>query len=680
MKLAEDISQEELDVFLQEADEQLQLLDEDLVSLEKEGADADLLQEIFRAAHTLKGSSGMVGYEKMSRVAHAMEAVLDKLRNQTLNVSTTVIDALLNGLDVLKTLREDMLSEEESDTDIESVEAKLAGVGNESGGAAPVEEGEKTATAPAVAGKVHAALEQGQNVYQVKINVAPDSPWCAVRCFQVINELCPAGELLWSVPSREEIEEGKVNHSLQAILASRLENTEIEKLVGTVPDLLEVTVAPYNTEEQTGESESAEATVGEGPAEPGSTDAQKASSQKSPRTAQTVRVDVKLLDSLMNLVGEMVTERNRVKQVSQILAARYQVDEEIDMLGEASTHIMKLVNDLQGNVLKARMLTIGTVFNGFPRLIRDVAHKAGKNVEFIVEGQETELDRTIIEQIRDPLLHLLRNAVDHGIETPQERRAAGKEEKGVLHLSACQEQNHIVITVEDDGGGIDVERVKETAVKRGVISGEEVAILSEDEATNLIFAPGLSTAKKVTEVSGRGVGMDVVRNNIETLGGSVVVESKKGEGSRFIIRLPLTLATINGLLVSANNAVFIIPMISLVEVKNLRKEEIESIARKDVIRVRGGILPLLRLDAAFGMDGGDRPEYSHQTLTVVVRAGDRSAGLVVDKVMETQDTVVKSLGKYIGNIKGIAGATILGNGQVALILDTATLIREATKH
>jgi len=680
MDLFEDITQEELEVFLQEADEQLQLLNEDLISLEKEGTNAELLQEIFRAAHTLKGSSAMVGYEKMSRVAHAMEAVLDKLRSHTMSVNTAVIDALLSGLDALKSLRREMVSAGDGGTDIETVMVRLERVGDDSVNITSDEVGEMAVADAEVLEKVRAALERRQNAYRIIVKIAPDSQWSAVRCFQVLSELSPLGELIYSVPTQAEIENGKVNHTLEVLMSSLKGNDDIKSALSAIPDLLSVQISPYNLDEAIDTAASGEAVNAEKPADASPPELQRVSSQKLTQTSQTVRVDVKLLDALMNLVGEMVIERNRVRQLSKVLESKYEGDETIGVLGETSTRIMKLVNDLQDNVLKARMLPIGTVFNGFPRLVRDLAQKAKKNIEFIIEGQETELDRTIIEQIRDPLLHLLRNAVDHGIETPEKRRATGnKKEKGVLLLSAYQEQNHIVIVVEDDGSGIDASKVREAAVKKGLITAEEAATQSDAEAINLIFAPGLSTASKVTEVSGRGVGMDVVRTNLESLGGSVAVESRLGEGTRVVIRLPLTLATINGLLVSSADSIYIIPMISLVEVLRLKSAEIESVARHDVIRMRGNILPLLRLDAEFGTDG-ERPRYSDETLVVVVRAGEKSVGLVVDSVMETQDTVVKSLGKYVGNIKGIAGATILGDGQVALILDIATLVRGATGH
>lgn len=676
MSLFEDITQEELEVFLQEADEQLLRLDEDLVELEKDGSNAELMQEIFRAAHTLKGSSAMVGLDKMSRVAHSAETVLDRLRNHTLDISTPVIDSLLQSLDVLKALRQELVSPDEEVADIESIINELETISRSEGEAAA-----PAATKPSItelAALEPVVIAEGMSTYKVEVEVTADSCWASVRCYQVLDELSQIGEIIRSQPSREEVENGNSGNVLEILLASAQDIDSIREKLGAVPELNNLNVETCDLD-NTPKAVTIIEEKAEGKASPAADpgEERKTGTQKLTKAAQTVRVDVQLLDDLMNLVGEMVIERNRIRQTSKVLESKYEGDETIATLRDTSAHIMKLVNELQDNVLQARMLPVGTVFNGFPRLVRDLANKAKKKIDFIVEGQETELDRTIIEQIRDPLVHLLRNAVDHGIQPAQERIAAGKDEKGTILLSAYQEQNYIIIVVEDDGAGINVERVKEKAVNNNLISAEDAARLTDADAMNFIFAPGLSTASKVTEVSGRGVGMDVVRNNIESLGGSVHVESRLGEGSRFIIRLPFTLATINGLLVSSADNVYVIPMASLVEILNLRPEEVESVNQKDVIRVRGHVLPLMRLDEVFGIK---RTRDNDDVLTVVVRTGEKSVGIVVDSIMETQDTVVKSLGKYVGTVKGIAGATILGDGRVALILDTATLVREVTGY
>ena len=445
MSLSGDITQEELEVFLQEADEQLQLLDEDFIALEKEGADAEILQEILRASHTLKGSSAMLGYERMSRVAHAMEAVVDMLRNGTLTVGTSVINTLLYGLDALKSLRHALMSGEDSTVNVESVVAELQKV---LGGAA-----------------------------------------------EPIGAGARVGKASSSVSYQERADAGRSGNGL-----------------GTLVDSL---------------------------------DAPKTSLHKLPQVSRTVRVDVKILDRLLDLAGEMVIDGNRLGQIGRVLESRNQSDGTIKALQETSQHTMEVLKEIQDNILEARMLPIGTVFSGFPRLVRDLALKADKKVDFVIEGQDIELDRTIIEQIRDPLLHLLRNAVDHGIETPDKRRARGKLETGIIRLQAHQEPNRIAVTVEDDGNGIDAARVRDAVVKKGLRSAEEVFELSDAGAIELILVSGVSTAEKVTEVSGRGVGMDVVRANIEGLGGSIDLESKLGQGSRFTMRLPVILDTTN---------------------------------------------------------------------------------------------------------------------------------------
>ncbi|MDY6907055.1 MAG: chemotaxis protein CheA [Chloroflexota bacterium] len=675
MGLPSDITQEEMELFLQEADEQLLLLDEDFVALEKAGFDAELIQEIFRAAHTLKGSSAMVGLEKMSQVAHAMETVLDRLRSGQMEVSTPVINALLYGLDALKSLREELVSEEGEGLNVDSVVAELERVASAQDEACS-DVIEDEGAADGLWQRLKEALDSGLTLYRVTIEIDPSSSWAAVRCFQALQELSQAGEPLHTVPSAEDIEAGSVGSTLEVILASLQEAAAIRDTLHDVCEIASVSIRPYEPEDM-GDVAADQDTGGES-GDAGTPAAARAAGKLS-HTQQTVRVDVSLLDQMMNLAGEMVIDRTRIGQVGKVLEQRYVGDEAIIELRETSAHMGKVVGELQESVLKARMLPIGTVFNTLPRVVRDLAQRAHKKVDFLIEGRETELDRTIIEQMRDPLLHLLRNAVDHGIEPVSERKAVGKPEKGTIRLSACQEQNHIVIRVQDDGRGIDAEKVKRSTVDKGLIAAEEASRLAVAEVMDLIFAPGVSTAERATEVSGRGVGMDVVRTNIEALGGSVSLESTLGRGTTFTMRLPLTLATINGLLVSSSGTVYVIPMASMVEVLKVEPQEIKTIMGKEVVRLRDNVLPLLRLDREFSNHRAEERDIDG-TLVSVVKAGEKAVGLAVDSVMEPQDTVVKPLGKYIGGVRGIAGATILGDGRVALILDTATLVREATGH
>jgi len=396
-----------------------------------------------------------------------------------------------------------------------------------------------------------------------------------------------------------------------------------------------------------------------------------------------VRIDVERLDRLMNTIGELVIDRTRILQIGKMLESRYKEDDLVHALGETSSHVVKVVDDLQEEIMKARMLPIGTVFSGFPRMVRDLAQKMGKKVDFSISGQETEIDRTVIERIRDPLVHMLRNSVDHGMETPEQRRAAGKPESGSIRLAAFQEHGYIVITVEDDGRGIDAKKVRQSAIKKGILTAEAAARLTESESLDLIFLPGFSTAEKTTDVSGRGVGMDIVKTNIESINGFVNLETEVGQGTKFILRLPLTLATIQALLFRVGQTIYAVPLVYVLEAVKAEPAEISSIQGKEVIRVRDAIVPLLRLRAAFlkdaqesVVDNESRPATPVQTASqvVVVRLGERFVGLAVDALMELQEVMVKSLGNYLGQVKGVAGVSILGDGQVVLILDVPTLI------
>jgi two-component system, chemotaxis family, sensor kinase CheA len=674
MKISEDITQEELAVFMQEADEQLKLLNEDFILLEKAGENPQLLQEIFRASHTLKGSSGMLGYEKMSQVAHAMETVLDKLRNGSLKITSQLVDALLQGLDTLKLLRDKLVSDDKEEVDISKVTSDLGMVANGTPGATAVNATESLINVSEINEKIRESQEKGYNIYKISVSVDSKSSWVAVRYFQLISELSQIGQIIKSAPSKEDIEAGKATGTMELFFACSQDSAGVKNAIDAVPEIISSQIDIYDGQNETIEHDNGKANLKQN--EKAVQDKGNAPAKKSLQLAETVRVDVRLLDNLMNLIGEMVIDRNRIRQISRELEIKYENDSVVETLGETSAHVMKIVNDLQENILKARMLHIGTIVNGFPRMVRDLAQKANKQVDFIIEGQETELDRSIIEQIRDPLLHLLRNAVDHGLEDSEKRRTSGKPEKGTIRLSARQEQSYILISVSDDGGGIDVEKVKQKAVNKGYISADEASRLNNTDALNLILLSGLSTADKITEISGRGVGMDVVKTNVEGLGGSLTIDSKVNVGTTFTIRLPLTLATIDGILVSSGGLTYVVPISVIVEILSLRPEQIKTVMGKEVFQLRENIIPLLRLNQKFAQDSSKVVE-SEGSVVVVTKIGTKLTGLVVDSVMEPQESVVKSLGKYVGSVKGVSGATIMGDGQVALILDTATLTKDS---
>jgi two-component system chemotaxis sensor kinase CheA len=377
------------------------------------------------------------------------------------------------------------------------------------------------------------------------------------------------------------------------------------------------------------------------------------------------------------MVEELVIDRSRISQINRVLESKYAGDELVRDLSQTSGHVIKVINELQQDIMQVRMVPIGTLFNSFPRLVRDLAQRQGKKVEFTMEGLETELDRSIIEQIRDPLIHLLRNAVDHGVEDPERRVEAGKPPIALVRLSAFQEGGHIVISMEDDGKGINVNAVKQKAVAKGILSADEASRLSMADAINLVFMPGFSTLDKATDVSGRGVGLDVVKTNIEKLSGSVVTESRPGEGTKFMIVLPLTLAVIQGLLVSVGGTVYVMPLASVTETLLMEQREILTIRGRHVIRLRNNVIPLVSLDGAPKL-GMSRTDGNDKCFIVVAKDGEKSIGVVVDELMEQQEFVVKPLGKFLVDIRGIAGATILGDGQVGLILDVPALIKMAT--
>ncbi|MEE8318140.1 MAG: chemotaxis protein CheA [Dehalococcoidales bacterium] len=684
MELDASLTEEELKVFLMEADEQIQLLDEEIVRLEKEGEDPDILQEIFRAAHTLKGSSAMVGHQRMADLTHVMESLLDKLRKGELQVSTEIIDALLYSLDALKILKDEIVNLQESDLDIDSVVEKL----KEAAGAddSPVSAGGAAILTLSEADSIglQTALAKGLNGYKIKVSVDKNSDWAAARCFQVITELNQSGEIICSSPSADDIEEEKIDFEFELLFASLEDKDTLQGIITSIAEIDNVEIAFFTPEESAVTDKKQAQSSPEAGDRPTKTADKKATekkgiaSQENVQSFQSVRIDVNVLDNLMNIVEELVIDRSMIGRVWKILESRHPNDEDVQKLGETSNHIIKVINELQENIMQVRMVPIGTIFSRFPRLVRDLAQSQKKKLDFIIEGEKTELDRSIIEQVRDPLIHLLRNAVDHGVESPDERKAADKPETATVRLSAYHEQSHIVITLEDDGSGIDAGKVKDGAVRKGLISTEAAGVMTEAEVINLIFAAGMSTTEKATEVSGRGVGLDIVRSNVENLGGSVSLSTEVGVGTKFTIRLPLTVAIIQGLLVSSCGVTYAIPLSSVTETLLVEPSAIQTIGRKEIFRSREDLIPLWRLNATLDGKRNGNP-YGDTSLVVVVKAGDWLVGIVVDTLMEQQEIVVKSIGDYLGDIEGIAGATILGDGQVALILDIASLARMAMR-
>ncbi len=665
-----DIEDDELEIFLEEVNEHLQVLESGILGLEQ-ATDADTINSVFRAAHTIKALAGTVGHHRMADLTHTMETIFDAMREGNLSPSETVADDLLATVDVLKLLRDEIVNRTPSNVDVDDFLVRLrvilednqqAGRGKNGNGAVPVR-GVSVLTAKET-DQAKEFQRQGFTFVEVVATTDPASFAPAARLSQVALAVMDAAEIIHQEPSMDDLLNGKHKNHIKIIAATKENKDTIQKLVADVVDLTSYQIEPYHFESP---------------------------KQKSKRTAKqlgtnvdlgadkTVRISIDRLDSLMNLVGELVTDRNRLLQIEGTLLTNYGKEGSVTDLSEMNAHVGRVVDQLQEEVMRARMLPIGSTFNKMPRLVRDVSRAAGKQVNLVIEGEDTELDRSLIEFIGDPLIHLLRNAVDHGLETPQERVAVGKSPTGTVLLTATHQEGHIVVTVKDDGRGIDPDRVRRAAVKRGILSEEETAQLDDDEAVDLIFRPNLSTAEKVTEVSGRGVGMDVVRANIERLSGSVVVESKVGQGTTFKITLPLTLAIVQTMLVSMNGITFAIPLSTIIESLYLSDVTVSTVKGSQVIHWRDSVLSLVDLREYFSHPRLQTVQAADNDKAAIVTVawGKQRLGLVVDRIIGKQDIVVKSLSPIMGELPGISGGTILGDGSIALIIDIPGLIATA---
>ncbi len=693
-------------LFLEEAAEQIDILEQDILQLEQSPSQ-EVLNEIFRAAHTLKGSSRAMGFTAMGELTHAMEDVFDALRKGEIGVSTEMVNRLFEALDTLKAMRDQIAEGGTSDIACDELVQNLRAILSDTPASAPPAKNQPARSPELAEIKLQeheresalTAIDNGLSVYQITVRLAEDTLMKSVRALMVLQAIdANGGAVLASQPDEDALDNEQFDDTFQLLVATDRPIDDLRNVLLQISEIRDVVVsewreapkqvtAPAEAEpEQKAEAplssvQSAAPPAEEAKEQPTQLQAQpEAQVEKTTsRTAasQTVRVDVERLDTLLNLVGELVIDRTRVAQLGREFEGRFQHDELVDSLLEAAAHIGRITDELQEHIMKARMLPIEHVFNRFPRMVRDLAQKFGKEVRLVMEGQETELDRSVIEIISDPLIHMLRNSVDHGIEPPDEREALGKPRQGTIRLSARHEENYILIEIEDDGRGMDPNRIREVAVRKGVITRDSAERLSDREALNLIFAPGFSTASQVTEVSGRGVGMDIVRSNIQRVGGVVDVDSTPGKGTRISVRLPLTLAIIRALLVKVNGQVYAIPLSSVLETLKIDSEMIQYVGGRPAIVLRGRTLPLLSLQSVFYGDQhcyqSDQPMF-----VVVVGLGERQIGLVVNHLIGEQEVVIKSLSRYLGEINGVSGATILGDGRVALILEVADLFHQVS--
>lgn len=666
-----------LDLFLQEADEQLEILEQEMLKLEGD-PNPTRLQSIFRAAHTLKGSSRAMGFAHFAHLTHELENVLDLLRNDQLAVDTELASALLACIDTLAQMAGSIQDGKGDDIDIESLVRELQSFSNR--GPAELK---LVTSEPVVAldEAVHRTLNDvaaHETVFHARFRLRPDCVMRFARAYMAIEIAQSNGELLHAVPERERLEEEQFDSSFELYFHNEATLEELRASFGQISEVEWFEVSewdgsasvPASTQVQSGNP------LPQPPAPMGKPTAAPDASAAAPRKAessQTVRVDVTRLDALMNLVGELVIDRTRIAQIGSELGAKFK-DRNIEELNETVGHIARITGDLQDQIMKARMMPIETVFNRFPRVVRDLAIKLNKDVRLELVGGDTELDRSVIEVIGDPLLHVIRNSLDHGIEKPEFRLANGKPAQGRITVFAKHQENHIVIDVADDGSGIDVQKVKAKAIANGLMSREAAERISDKEALQLIFSSGLSTAEAVSEVSGRGVGMDIVRSNIQKLGGIIDLETTPGQGTKTSLRLPLTLAIIRGLLVQSSGNVYVIPLGSVIETLLVHRKDVQTVNKHEVIVIRGVTTPLLNMRTFFAPKRPETRQEKDLFFVVIVGLAEQRVGIVVDELIGEQEVVIKSLSRFCGEVPGISGATILGDGNVALIVDVNGIV------
>lgn len=689
-----DVSQY-LEIFVEETREHLQNLNEHILVLEKEPDNKETIDEIFRAAHSLKGMSGTMGYKRMQHLTHNMENAFSEIKNGRMQATSDLVDIIFQCLDALETYLDNIINNQDEGTDDnEQIIQGLNNFLNGGGGAAPAATAAPApaasaapapaASAPATNGSsafanvkyadfekhaIEEAGNRGLNVYGVVVHVDPNCILKAARAFLVFKNLESIGEIIKSIPSTQDIEDEKfdLEFSMFIITKESLEKVlEVVKNVSEIKDAVGEVISMKSEDAPAQEAAAANKPAQE-TAQANKPAAKAPAKSGKPVANRSVRVDIDKLDVLMNLVSELIIAKNGL-----VSSANSMHTERSQGFSEQIEYLERVTTNLHESVMNVRMVPIETVVNRFPRMIRDLSKKLDKKMELYMSGEDTELDRTVIDEIGDPLMHLLRNSADHGLESSSVRLERGKSEVGSIFLNAYQEGNNVVIEVGDDGNGIDIEKVRNKAIEKGTITPEQAETMSDKDVVDLLFRPSFSTAEKLSDVSGRGVGLDVVKSKIETLGGDVECRSVLGEGTTFIVRLPLTLAIIQALMVKVGGEQYAISLGSIQTVEDVEPNEVKHVQGKEVMNLRGTVIPLFRLSDL--LDVPDVKDDGSNLTVVVIKKGDKQAGLVVDSLIGQMEIVIKSLGKYIHINKMISGATILGNGDVALIIDANAIL------
>lgn len=683
-----------LSMFIDESNDHLQSLNEKMLELENNPEDISIVQVIFRLAHTLKGMAATMGFEDLASLTHKMENVLDLVRNEKLTMQEPIFDVLFQSLDALESMVQDIMAGGEGKADVSAIVDKLqaieSGEASMSDAASEISSADVSSSGAALsldefqASVLSQSIADGQGAVFVHVTISKSSQLKSVRAYMVFDLLERSGEVIKTEPSVQEIEQDQFDYDFSLYYITQMQPEELQQAIMNISEIEKVEVVPL-TIEMLGQISSKEAAASvemplieekkaeviskdKGTAKPTQSAAEK-SNAKPAGTAvgnRTIRVDIERLDVLMNLFSELLIDRSRLEQLASEL-------DHSDLI-ETVSHMSRVSSDLQNIVLKLRMVPVDTVFNRFPRMVRDLAKSLDKKVDLVITGAETELDRTVIDEIGDPLVHLLRNAVDHGVESISKRIEAGKPETGTIQLRAFHSGNHVFIEIEDDGAGIYRDKLLKTAISRGVVTEAEGELMTDEQVYQLLFAPGFSTAETISDISGRGVGLDVVKAKITALGGNVTIHSTPGQGTNFSVQLPLTLSIIAAMLIRLGEEKYAIPLSSIVETAIIKKEKIRYVHGSKMISFRDSMIPYVSLSKVFNVSGYTDEEEDEVEI-VVIRKGEQLAALAVDDFIGQNEIVIKSLGKYLPSIQGISGATILGDGQVALIIDPNGFIK-----
>ncbi|MBN2368008.1 chemotaxis protein CheA [Candidatus Woesearchaeota archaeon] len=652
--------------FMNEVRDHLDSLNESLLVLEKEPENEETINKIFRSFHTLKGNSAAMGYLKYSELAHKLEDVLDKIKNKELNANTEILDLLFEGCDILDEGLESIESKGTDDIEIDSLVSRIKEFLNEDTNVKKTMITENAFLSNDETKEMEWQVSQGMKTYRVIVIFDKNNLIKHVKAQLVLTLLSRFYRVIKTTPGIADFTPEKFGDELELIICTYDTDSQIRQKLGHLSGIRKVEFMGLNDKyvrepEQTG-SDSADGMDSHSKKEAEKHAIANKHHMDMRTQIRSVKIDIRRLDKLMNMVGELLINKMRLQQIAR--------QQNIPEFNKVMKLVDRLTDDIQNEVTKARMVPIGNIFNRFPRMVRDLSNKENKKINFSIEGGDIEFDRTILDELGEPLVHLLRNSVDHGIELPSERINSGKPETGIIKITATREKNHAFIIVEDDGAGIDSKKVREACIRKGALTRERAEAMTDEEIKMLVFKSGVSTSEKVTDVSGRGVGMDVVQTKINSMGGSVKLESDVSKGTKVIIRLPLTVSIVTCLLIQIQELICAIPLTNVIKTLSLAKEEIKSIKRYPVINYMGKEIALIDLRSLFGYNVKDGQKIT----VVVVDKGNEMVGLIVDRIISQEEILIKRLDKNIKNARGIAGNTILGDGTVGLILDVNSLV------